>query len=150
MSLSRTELRTWLQLIGGIKALLDALDAELRSDAGMSHDDYQILSRLHRGPDRSMRMGDLAREMGFSPSRLSHAVTRLEGQGWVRRRPGEADRRVVAVMLTETGKAHAREASEGHFDLVRSLVFDTLGPDKARDTAGAFDLIRRATAVESP
>ena len=53
----------------------------------MSHDDYQILSRLHRDPARALRMSELAADVGFSPSRLSHAVRRMEEEGWIERSP---------------------------------------------------------------
>ena len=144
MTLTRTELRNWLKLVGGIKALLDALDRQLRTDAGMSHDDYQILSRLHRDPKQTMRMSDLADEVGFSTSRLSHAVGRLEGRGWVRRIPSTTDRRVVEAVLTGAGSNRVREVSPDHLTQVKRLVFETLGPDRARETAEAMDDIRRA------
>lgn len=147
MTLTRSELRSWVKLVGGIKALLDALDRQLRDEAGMSHDDYIILSRLHREPGRRMRMSDLAREVSFSPSRLSHAVTRLEAQGSVQRRRGGSDRRVIEAALTDVGVTRVREVSPGHLAQVKKLVFETLGPDRARDTADAMDRIRRITST---
>ena len=146
MALNRSELRIWLTLVEGVTALLDALDRQLRKDAGMSHDDYRILSRLHREPGRRLRMSVLADEVGFSPSRLSHAVGRLEGEGWVSRTPGDTDRRVVEAGLTDAGVDRVREVSVGHLDQVRHLVFDTLGQERARETADALDQIRRATS----
>ena len=59
--LTRTELRSWLEVIEGTRALLNALDRQLRTEAGMSHDDYEILSRLYREPGHVMRMTDLAK-----------------------------------------------------------------------------------------
>jgi DNA-binding MarR family transcriptional regulator len=148
MSLNRTELRTWFKMIGGIKSLLDALDRQLRAEAGMSHDDYQMLSRLHREPGRVMRMSDLAGEIGYSPSRLSHAVSRLELEGWVRRTPSHDDRRVIEARLTDTGATRVRQVSADHLALVRRLVFDTLGPDAASEIADAIDQIGRAASSE--
>jgi len=144
MTLTRSELRSWVKLIGGIKALLDALDRQLRTEAGMSHDDYLILSRLHRAPDRSMGMGELASAVEFSPSRLSHAVDRLEGDGWLCRVRSTADRRVIDATLTEEGLAKVEEVSPDHLALVRRLVFENLGPERAGQTAEAMDQVGRA------
>jgi len=130
MSLNRSELRSWLMLMAGIQALLDALDRQLKDDAGISHDDYRILGSLYRAPNRVKRMRDLAREMSYSPSRLTHAAARLESHGWVSRSKSDSDGRGVEVHLTDSGVAKAREASEGHLELVRQLVFETKDRDR--------------------
>ena len=148
MTLTRTELRSWIKLARGMKALLDALDRQLREKAGMSHDDYLILSRLHREAGRKMRMSDLAAEVGFSPSRLSHAVRRLEEERWVQRTPSATDRRGVEAALTEAGVHRLREVSPAHLGQVKRLIFETLGPDHARETADAIDQIGRAATVD--
>lgn len=141
--LTRGELRSWYRLIRGIRALLQALDRQLRDQAGISHDDYEILGRLHRAQDRTMRMSTLAREVGFSPSRLSHAVARMEDSGWVARAVGATDRRVVEVHLTAAGVDMVEEVSVGHLGLVKRLVFDTLGLDEARRVSESMDRIHR-------
>lgn len=144
MSLNRTELRGWLTLIGGIQSLLDALDRQLRDEAGISHDDYRILSSLYRSPGRVRRMSDLAREMNYSPSRLTHAAARLEEQGWVARSPSGSDRRGVDLGLTDAGIAKARDASKGHLALVRELVFGVPEPDQLAAAVVALERIGNA------
>lgn len=109
----------------------------------MTHDDYEILGRLHRAPERTLRMSDLARDVGFSPSRLSHAVTRMEDSGWVSRKPSLTDRRGTEATLTELGARVVEGASPDHLALVRKLVFDALGPERARETAEALDEVGR-------
>lgn len=147
--LSRTELRAWFRLAGGMRSLLNALDRQLRDEAGMTHDDYEILSRLHRAPDRTLRMTSLARDVGFSPSRLSHAVNRMEAAGWISRRPSLVDRRGTEATLTELGVKVVEEASPAHLDLVRKLIFDVVGGDRAGSTAEAMDEIGRAARGET-
>jgi DNA-binding MarR family transcriptional regulator len=142
-TMGRAELRTWIRMIGGIKSLLNALDRDLRNESGMSHDDYQILSQLHRAPDRTLRMSVLAREIGFSASRLSHAVGRMEDAGWIERRPSTGDRRGTDATLTGVGVEVVEGASSGHLALVHHAVFETLGPERAADTAEALEAIGR-------
>lgn len=131
-------------MVRGIKALFDALDRQMRDEAGMSHDDYILLTRLYRAEGQVMRMSDLAAELSSSPSRMSHTIARLEERGWVERARADSDRRVVLARLTETGTARLRAASPGHLALVQRLVFETLGDESVADTADALDLIRRA------
>lgn len=144
MALTRTELRSWLLLIGGIQALLDTLDQQLREEAGISHDDYRILATLYRSPGHTRRMSDLAREMTYSPSRLSHAAARLEKHGWVSRSKTGLDRRGVDIELTDAGVAKARDASKGHFALVKEVVFDVPEPERLQAAVTALDQIGKA------
>jgi DNA-binding MarR family transcriptional regulator len=149
-TLTRAELRSWLRLVGGMKSLLNALDRQLRDEAGMTHDDYEILSRLHRAPNRTLRMSGLARDVGFSPSRLSHAVARMEEEGWIIRAPTPDDRRGTDATLTESGVAVVEAATPAHLALVRRLVFQTLGQERASEMAEALDAIGRASSVSRP
>lgn len=143
MLLTRSELRSWLRIINGIQSLLDALDTQLRAEAGISHDDYRILNALYRAPGRTMRMTELAREMSYSPSRLSHTAARLEDQAWVVRHRVDGDRRGVEIELTEEGVAKTRHASVGHLALVKRLVFDNAEQDQLRATVELLGRIGR-------
>jgi DNA-binding MarR family transcriptional regulator len=142
-AMGRAELRTWIRMIGGIKSLLNALDRQLRDESGMSHDDYQILSQLHRAPERTLRMSTLAREIGYSASRLSHAVNRMEEAGWIDRRPSTGDRRGTDASLSDLGIEVVEKASASHLDLVRRIVFETLGSEGAADAAEALEEVGR-------
>lgn len=142
--LTRSELRAWFRLVGGMRSLLNALDRQLRDEAGMTHDDYEILSHLHRSIGRTKRMSDLALEVGFSPSRLTHAISRMEKEGWVSRRQGTGDGRVVETHLTQAGVTHLEGVSSGHLATVRKLVFDTLGHERAKALSEAMGEIGEA------
>lgn len=144
MSLSRSQLRSWVRLVRGMKALFDALDRQLREETGMSHDDYILLARLSRAEGRAMRMSDLAGELSRSPSRISHTIARLEERGWVERARGADDRRVVVARLSDTGMAKVADASPGHLALVERLVFETLGDAAVAETAEALQQIGKA------
>jgi DNA-binding MarR family transcriptional regulator len=88
-------------------------------------------------------MSTLAREIGFSASRLSHAVNRMEEAGWIDRRPSTSDRRGTDASLSGLGLEMVEKASAGHLDLVRRIVFETLGDERARATSEAMDEIGR-------
>lgn len=120
------ELDAWLSFVAASTLLESALDRQLQRDSGMPHAYYQILAMLSEVPGRTLRMTDLAEITQSSQSRLSHAVSRLERNGWVRREPCPDDRRSTLARLTETGFAALAEAAPGHVRTVRERLFDRL------------------------
>jgi len=77
-----------------------------------------------------MAMGDLAEALGWSQSRLSHAMARMEQAGWVRRIPCSTDKRSNLAQLTDAGRQKLTEAAPGHAAMVRHLVIDALQPQQ--------------------
>ena len=126
------EQATWRAFLAATRLLMDRLDRELQAGAGLPHSYYEILVRLSEAPGRAMRMSDLAERCDSSRSRLSHAVSRLEEQGWVRRETVESDRRGAVAALTEVGLAALEAAAPVHVEGVRRHVFDQLTPDQIR------------------
>ena len=126
--LSDNEQRTWRAYLAATRLVLEELDRELQRDAGLPHGSYVILVALSEAPHRRLRMTELARVTGSSPSRLSHAVSRLEESGWVRREPCSDDRRGAFAGLTAAGLSALEAAAPGHVDGVRRHLFDRLTP----------------------
>ncbi|RKN38484.1 MarR family transcriptional regulator [Micromonospora endolithica] len=122
------EQRTWRAFLTASRALMETLDRELQRDAGIPHAYYEILVRLSEAPGRQLRMSDLAEASGSSRSRLSHAVSRLESAGWVRREDCPTDRRGQVARLTDAGHATLAAAAPGHVEGVRRHLFDPLSP----------------------
>ncbi|MHA6792527.1 MarR family winged helix-turn-helix transcriptional regulator [Pseudonocardia bannensis] len=146
--LTPDERSAWLSFVATVSLLEAALDRQLQRDAGMPHAYYQILAMLSEVPGRTLRMTDLAAITQSSQSRLSHAVSRLERNGWVRRRPCPDDRRSTLAELTEAGFAALAAAAPGHVRSVRENLFDQLDPEQVgqlRDICQAA--LRRLTAA---
>ncbi|MEU4427624.1 MarR family transcriptional regulator [Actinoplanes sp. NPDC024001] len=127
--LTREEQETWVNVAQVLMRLPAALDRQLREDTGIPHAYYQILAMLSQEPGRSMRMTDLARVVGSTTSRLSHAVASLEQRGWVQRHACRSDKRGQIACLTDAGMAALEAAAPGHVAEVRRLVFDHLSDD---------------------
>jgi len=138
--LNDDEQATWRAFLAASHLLMDRLDRELQAGVGIPHAYYEILVRLSEAPGRAMRMGDLADRCDSSRSRLSHAVRRLEEQGWIRRETAPADRRGAVAVLTDAGMAALEEAAPIHVEGVRRHLFDQLD----RDQLHALDEISRA------
>ena len=122
------ESRTWIAWILSTRLLWDELERDLQRDAAMPFSYYEILVMLSETPGRSRRMSDLADATQSSRSRLSHAITRLESLGWVRRETCASDRRGALAVLTDAGFAALESAAPDHVESVRRHLFDQLSP----------------------
>ncbi len=73
-----------------------------QSDVDASPTQMSALATIARlGP---LTLGDLAAAERVQPPTITAAVGRLEGQGYVVRRPDEQDRRIVRVEATRAGR----------------------------------------------
>jgi DNA-binding MarR family transcriptional regulator len=126
--LDSDEQRTWRAWLYSWMLLDDRLDRELTREAGVSHAYYEILVQLSETEGRALRMSELAERCLSSRSRLSHAVSRLEERGWVRRQVCAEDGRGQLAVLTDAGFAALEEAAPIHVESVRRNLFDQLSP----------------------
>jgi DNA-binding MarR family transcriptional regulator len=133
---------TWRAFLAAIQLLTDELDRELQRDADMPHTYYEILVALSESPGRTLRMSQLAERCQSSRSRLSHAVSRLEEAGWVRREACATDKRGALAVLTDDGFAALEAAAPGHVEAVRRAVFDVLTPEQVRQLGEISATIR--------
>ncbi|MFT4294386.1 MAG: MarR family transcriptional regulator [Micropruina sp.] len=142
--LSDEQLHDWQSLVTLLMLLPPALDAQLRRDSGLNSFEYHVLARLGDRPDGALGMGELAAYTQGSPSRLSHAVGRLERAGWIERRSGEA--RCVNAHITPAGRRKLVETAPAHVREVRRLVIDALTPEQLRDLGVAARLVTEKLA----
>jgi DNA-binding MarR family transcriptional regulator len=146
--LDDTEQATWRAFLGATRLVFEQLDRELQRDSAMPHAYYEILVRLSEAPDRALRMSALADRSQSSRSRLSHAVARLEEQGWVRRETCASDKRGQIARLTDEGFAALAAAAPGHVEGVRTHVFDPLTPAQVTQlgeiSTALVDALRRS------
>lgn len=130
--LDEDEQQAWRALAGVAMRLPSALDAQLQRDSGLGHFSYWVLAMLSEADDRTLAMSELARSANSSQSRLSHAVSRLEQSGWVRRHPHPDNGRVTLATLTDDGLEVVTRAAPGHAAEVRRLVVDDLDGEQVR------------------
>jgi DNA-binding MarR family transcriptional regulator len=124
------EQKAWRAWLYSSLLLMDRLDRELTHQTGISHAYYEILVALSETPGRALRMSVLADRCLSSRSRLSHAVSRLEERGWVRRQVCEGDGRGQLAVLTDEGFAALEAAAPIHVEGVRRHLFDRLTPEQ--------------------
>jgi DNA-binding MarR family transcriptional regulator len=145
--LSPDEMAAWLHLTGVVMTLPAAIDAQLKRSAAINFFEYVIMMSLSRSPGHAMQLCGLAQLSFGSPSRLSHALTRLEKQGWVERRSAGKGMHTVEAVLTGAGLAKLAEATPGHVREIRRLVFDVLSPAQRGQLE---EVSRRLLATAAP
>jgi DNA-binding MarR family transcriptional regulator len=128
--LTDEEQHVWRAYLHATTLLEDHLDRQLQRDAGMPHVYYGLLVQLSQAPRRRLRMTELAKAVKITRSRLSHAVARLEKNGWVLREDCPSDKRGQFAYLTDEGFTVLERAAPGHVAAVRQAMFDRLSPQQ--------------------
>lgn len=124
--------RTWRTFGLATRLLTDRLERDLQAAVGMPPTYYELLVLLSEAPDRTMRMSELAYWTNSKASRISHAVNKLEQNGWVRREHYAGDRRGWLAVLTQEGLAALQAAAPIHVEGVRTHLIDLLTPEQIR------------------
>ena len=141
--LNPEEQKVWRAWLYSSSLLHDLLDRELTHETGISHAYYEILVALSEAPGRAMRMSELADRCLSSRSRLSHAVSRLEERGWVRRQVCEEDGRGQLAVLTDDGFAALEAAAPIHVESVRTHLFDQLTKEQVEQMRALGETLLR-------
>ena len=148
--LDEEEHHAWRSYLAATRLLSSQLDRELQRDSRIPHTYYEILVQLSEAPERSLRMSDLADASESSRSRLSHAVARLETNGWVRRESCPTDRRGAFAVLTDEGFAALAAAAPAHVESVRRHLFDRLSREQVGQLAAICDVITEGLREQAP
>ena len=130
--LNPDERRAWI----GYRRLRNLLDArisrDLADESGLSEQDYDVLSNLSSREENRAGIGELAKALRWSHSRLSHHLTRMEKRGLVARSSHPDDARGALVALTPEGMSAIVEAAPGHVASVREHFIDVMTPEQVR------------------
>jgi DNA-binding MarR family transcriptional regulator len=139
--LTDEEQRVWRSYLHATTLLEDHLDRQLQRDAGMPHIYYGLLVQLAEAPQGRLRMTELAMKAKITRSRLSHAIARLEKNGWVRREECSSDKRGQFAVLTEEGVGVLRRTAPGHVTAVRQALFDRLSPEQQKTLGEIMEIV---------
>ncbi|WP_067678948.1 MarR family winged helix-turn-helix transcriptional regulator [Nocardia miyunensis] len=124
--LTPEELRIFRAFNRASEAVAARLDADMEAETGLPRSYFDILWRLRRAPERSLRMSRLAEITHSKSSRITHAVGRLEAAGLVRREVPPGDRRGWLAVLTEEGLTQVERAAPVYARSVREHFLGSL------------------------
>jgi DNA-binding MarR family transcriptional regulator len=148
--LSDREQRAW-RGYRRMRTLLDLqLGRDLMRESRLSEADYDVLSGLSETEGHRLRLSELAAQMLWSKSRLSHHITRMRQRGLVRREECSDDGRGSMIVLTEAGWRAIVEAAPGHVESVRRHMIDVLTDDEIEALAAlSRRVVERLAAVRA-
>ena len=102
--LDEDQQRAWLAYIRVQLRLSYEMNRQLLAECAMSLPDYDVLTALSVADGGRMQITELAAQIGWERSRVSHHVRRMTTRGLVSCGLSAADRRVTEVTLTSRGR----------------------------------------------
>jgi DNA-binding MarR family transcriptional regulator len=128
--LTDDEQRAWRGLVQMTSRLDARLNRQLQQTSGLSLADYDVLVLLTEAADGRLRVFEIAEDLHWEQSRLSHHLARMQRRGLVTREECTTDRRGAFVVLTPVGRKAIEQAAPAHVATVRQLIFDGLSKDQ--------------------
>ncbi len=122
--------RAWRSLQFMQMRLTAELARQLSEHSSLSYPDYIVLVALTAQPDGRSRIFEVANEIGWEKSRLSHHIGRMSERGLVTREKCDSDRRGAFVVITKLGRKELEAAAPEHVAAVRRLFIDGLSAEQ--------------------
>jgi DNA-binding MarR family transcriptional regulator len=110
---------------------------------GLTHPQYLVMLALWQHAPMSVK--ELSRLLQLDPGTLSPLLKRLEATGYIRRGRDDRDERVLAVTLTDEGRALRADAEK-----IPPAIVERLGMDVAELTELHQSLTRVIGAAQTP
>ncbi|MEV0778364.1 MarR family winged helix-turn-helix transcriptional regulator [Streptomyces sp. NPDC050433] len=125
----------WDSFIRMQETLIGRLSRLVQADSHMSASDYVVLVSLTERGGGRMRFLDLAKQVEWEKSRMSHQVRRMATRGLVAREECPDDGRGAFIVATPAGYKAIEDAAPMHVEHVRRLFIDALTQEEL-DTLG--------------
>ncbi|MEU5564372.1 MarR family winged helix-turn-helix transcriptional regulator [Micromonospora musae] len=144
------ELRIWRDFIETTDVLRSRIASRLQSESSLSPGDYSVLLALSEAQQRQLRSSELATQIGWERSRLSHHLGRMERRGLISRQECATDPRGAEVHLTTAGAEAFRASTFPHLRAIREVFVDALTPDQLRAAGEIAEALRAQLAAPHP
>jgi DNA-binding MarR family transcriptional regulator len=125
------------------------MNADLVAGHGLTINDYEVLMRLSRAPERRMRRVDLAQEVLLTASGITRLLDGLQQAGYVCRANCPDDARVTYAVLTDAGLDKLRHASETHLASIRSRFVERFSDEELEMLSRLLDRLAGDAEPES-
>ncbi|MEM7282294.1 MAG: MarR family transcriptional regulator [Pseudomonadota bacterium] len=106
-------LRLWLRLL----ACTNLVEAKVRQQLSRQFDTtlprFDFLAQLERAP-QGLTMSQLSEQMMVTGGNVTGIAKALEGEGLIKRRPDQKDRRIFRVVITSLGRKTFHQMAEAH------------------------------------
>ena len=108
--------------------------------AKLSKTEFRLIREilLEREKGKGIISSELARRLGITRSAISQVVTKLEGQGIVKRTPSPTDRKIAYIELSERSMGVFEDQCVNANKIIEQVV-DELGEEKMQTLISAYD-----------
>jgi len=124
------EVQAFVNFVRAHASVVRGLNRELVDQHGLTVNDYEVLLRLARAPDRMMRRVDLAQQVLLTPSGITRLLDGLQRSGYVAKESCDTDARVVYAKLTDEGRGKLAEATDDHVASIRAMFGERFSGDE--------------------
>ena len=118
MTLTASEMLEWTSWKRATDRVWDEVAQAIAASTGLSTADFAVLTRAAEA-ERAPRQQDIADQLGWSRSRLSRQLSRMEKRGLLLRAAGRAS---TLVEVTDEGRTLVGKARLAHADAVRAAL----------------------------
>lgn len=118
------------------------IERRLKAECDLPLPWFGLLLRIARSPAQRLRLSDLARQTGLSPSGLTRALDRLEEVGYAERVACPSDRRGAFAAITPAGLRMLGPAVRAHLRHLDEVLLAVLAPDEQEELAGLLRRVR--------
>ena len=133
------EIQAFVSLLRAHASVTRELSGELVGEHGLTINDYEVMWRLWRAPDRMLRRVDLAQQVLLTPSGITRLLDGLQRAGYVEKAACDSDARVVYARLTDAGARRLQKASASHFASIRERFCGCFTEAELCELAGLLD-----------
>ncbi len=148
--LSEDEMRLWRAFLEASSRVLQQVEADMKADADLTFDDYEVLVHLSETPGRRLRMAELSERLLHSRSRLTQRVDRMTKRGLIEREKCPNDGRGTFAVLTDAGFEAISSAAPHHLVSVRRTLVDVVSPGDIVLLAEHLESIVAASKATTP
>jgi DNA-binding MarR family transcriptional regulator len=146
IAVESVEVHAFVSFVRAHASVVRGLDRELVADHGLTINDYEVLLRLARAPDRMMRRVDLAQQVLLTPSGITRLLDGLQRCGLVEKAACDSDARVVYAKLTDAGREKLKSATQDHVASIRNLFGERFRDDELRTLCDFLDRLHPEVA----
>jgi DNA-binding MarR family transcriptional regulator len=137
---SAPAVQAFVGLVRAHVATTRCFSASLQREHGLTLNEFEVLLRLARAPERRLKRIELVEQVLLTPSGITRLLDRLERAGLVAKDSCSSDARVTYAVLTGAGADRLRAASLSHTAEIRELMCSHYSD---RELASLAELLHR-------
>lgn len=126
--LSVREFRAWRSFLKLRSQLIPYMIKKIHKNTGLTPAEYILLVSLFESASGSLHSSEIAEDLDWEKSRVSHQAKRMEERGLVSRFVCESDARSCVVEITPAGKKYMKQALPIQYKDIKHCFADLLSP----------------------